>query len=157
MTGVQTCALPISRNPKTGEKVHTQEKDLIKEYNNILQHAGRIKGITFLKKGGKEPLSSTAMHGKMKLLVPISDLIDIADELDRLEKQKITACKEINKSELKLNNTSFLSNAPIEIIEKEKQRISKNKNLLKELQKQIKKLSKTKFYRNTRMMVVVIY
>ena len=121
-----------------------KEKDLIKEYNNILQHAGRIKGITFLKKGGKEPLSSTAMHGKMKLLVPISDLIDIADELDRLEKQKITACKEINKSELKLNNTSFLSNAPIEIIEKEKQRISKNKNLLKELQKQIKKLSKTK-------------
>jgi len=121
-----------------------KEKDLTEKYNNILQHAGRIKGITFLKKGGKELLSSTAMHGKMKLLVPLYDLIDIKDELNRLEKQKMTAHKEIDKSELKLNNTSFLSNAPTEVIEKEKQRISKNKNLLKELEKQIKKLSKTK-------------
>ena len=64
--------------------------------------------------------------------------------INRLQKQTMTAHKEIDKSELKLNNTSFLTNAPTEVIEKEKQRISKNKNLLKELEKQIKKLSKTK-------------
>ena len=121
-----------------------KEKDLTEKYKDILQHAGRIASITFLKTGEKEPLSSIAMHGKMKLLAPLSDLINIEDELGRLKKQKITAHKEIDKSELKLNNPSFLSKAPTEVIEKEKQRISKNKNLLKELQKQIKKLGKIK-------------
>ena len=65
----------------------------------------------------------------------------------------MTAQKEIDKSELKLNNTNFLTNAPTEVIEKEKQRISKNKNLLKELQKQIRRSKRADWEKWTEYLV----
>ena len=83
-----------------------------------------------------------AMHGKMKLLVPLSELIDIDDEIKRLNKKIISTTKEIDKSHLKLSNKNFISNAPFEIVEQEKLRIQENETLISELNIQIDKLRK---------------
>jgi valyl-tRNA synthetase len=82
------------------------------------------------------------MHGEMKLLVPLADLIDIEDEIKRLSKKISSTIKEIEKSRLKLNNENFISNAPPEIVKQEKSRIQENEILISELNIQIDKLRK---------------
>jgi valyl-tRNA synthetase len=118
------------------------DKTLVNDHLDLLKRIGRIETIHFLMGDEKAPTSSTAMHGKMKLLIPLADLIDIDDEIARLTKKIIHARNEIIKNEVKLNNENFLKNAPPEVVSNENKRMTENKLLIKDLESQIDKLQK---------------
>ena len=113
---------------------------LASDHLDLLKRIGRIETIRSLKGDEKAPISSTAMHGKMKLLIPLADLIDIDDEIARLSKKIIHTRNEIIKNTSKLSNEKFLKNAPPEIVINEEQRMTENKLLIKDLESQIDKL-----------------
>ena len=128
--------------PVIVQKSNNEDELFIEKYLGLIKYIGRIESIRKLDYKEKEPISSMAMHGKMKLLVPLAELIDIDDEIKRLTKKIISTTKEIDKSHLKLSNKNFISNAPFEIVEQEKLRIQENETLISELNIQIDKLRK---------------
>ena len=75
------------------------DKTLVNDHLDLLKRIGRIETIHFLMGDEKAPTSSTAMHGKMKLLIPLADLIDIDDEIARLRHSTLHARNEIIKNE----------------------------------------------------------
>lgn len=133
---------PGKKLPVIIQKSTNEDEFLIEKHLELIKHAGRIESIRKLHPKENEPISSTAMHGEMKLLVPLADLIDIEDEIKRLSKKISSTIKEIEKSRLKLNNENFISNAPPEIVKQEKSRIQENEILISELNIQIDKLRK---------------
>ena len=133
---------PGKKLPVIIQKSTNEDEFLIEKHLELIKHAGRIESIRKLHHKENEPTSSTAMHGEMKLLVPLADLIDIEDEIKRLSKKISSTIKEIEKSRLKLNNENFISNAPPEIVKQEKSRIQENEILISELNIQIDKLRK---------------
>jgi valyl-tRNA synthetase len=130
---------PGKKLPVLLKQVSKTDQKRIHKHLNLLKQIGRIKNISFLKDNEVEPNSSTALLGNMRILVPLANLIDIEAETTRLEKQKIKIQQELNLSLRKLKNPEFTNNAPAEIIKKEKDRVSKNEKLLKQINEQISK------------------
>jgi len=133
---------PGKKLPVILQNTSNSDQKLVNEHLDLLKRIGRIDNIRRLELKENEPISSTAMHGKMKLLIPLADLIDIDDEIARLTKQITHTHNEVTKSTAKLDNKNFINNAPSEIVSKEYQRIDENKLLIKDLENQIDKLQK---------------
>jgi len=56
-------------------------------------------------------------------LVPLAGLIDVAAELERIDKEINKILKEIARIQSKLSNDAFVKNAPADIVDKEKTKI----------------------------------
>ena len=78
--------------------------------------------------------------GDLKILIPLKGLVDVEEELTRLGKQLAREGSDLKKCEGKLNNKRFVDNAPAEVVEQERQRLSTHQVNLKNLQSQIKQL-----------------
>ena len=58
------------------------------------------------------------------IILPIADVIDVKIEKARLEKEVNKLDSEVARFEKKLGNKNFISNAPNNVVEKERQRLS---------------------------------
>ncbi len=65
-----------------------------------------------------------------ELFIPLDDLIDYEKEVERLEKEKKKLESEIKRVTGKLSNEGFLSKAPADLIEEERQKEAKFQNML---------------------------
>lgn len=91
---------------------------------NFLKAMAKLEDITWLNDGEKAPLSSTALVGKMEVLIPMAGNIDAAAEINRLSKALEKNQKELARVEGKLNNPKFTDKAPADVIEKEKDKLA---------------------------------
>ena len=69
---------------------------------------------------GKPPGSATAVKSSMEIFVPLKGVLNIASEIDRLNKDKTKIDAALIALGKKLFNDDFLQKAPQGIIEKEK-------------------------------------
>lgn len=65
-----------------------------------------------------------------ELFIPLLDLIDLDKELQRLDKEKEKLLSEIDRVEKKLSNEKFVSKAPQKVIDEEKAKGDKYKEML---------------------------
>ncbi len=72
--------------------------------------------------------------------IPMDELIDRDKEIARLEKEKEAIVSEIKRAQGKLNNESFIAKAPAALVEKEKEKLVKHEETLKNLEQTIAKL-----------------
>ena len=79
--------------------------------------------------------------GAMRILVPLAGLIDVASERDRLGKQLAKTREDAAKSRRKLDNQSFVANAPAEIVAKENARIAELDQRAAQLEQQLARLA----------------
>ena len=89
------------------------------------------------------PESATALLGEMKLLIPLSGLIDKEAELARLSKELDRKVNELEHCERKLANAGFIDKAPPAVVEKEQARAAELRiaiNSLEEQQQRIQSL-----------------
>lgn len=70
----------------------------------------------------KEAVSRTLSFGE--LLVPLKDIIDMGQEIRRLEKERARLDDEVQRLEKKLANPGFISKAPSEVIDGEKEKLA---------------------------------
>ena len=72
----------------------------------------------------------------MKVLVPLGSIIDRDAELKRLDREIRKLRNDLERSENKMKNSSFIAKAPPDIVEKEQNRVGNIRHSITELRKQ---------------------
>ena len=72
-------------------------------------------------------------------LLPVGELVDVEKEKARLQKEIDNLVKEIQRGKGKLQNQGFLSKAPANLVEAERNKLQVNENMLATLQQHAEK------------------
>ena len=67
------------------------------------------------------------------IYMPLADLVDVAKELERLGKEKEKAEQGLARIEAKLSNENFVSKAPANVVEGQRQQAEKYRALIEKL------------------------
>ena len=91
------------------------------------------------KTGIQDNAISLAAPG-VQIYIPFDELVDIAQEIERLEKEKLTYENEIKRVDKMLSNEGFIAKAPASKIEEEKAKKAKYEELLKQTAERLESL-----------------
>ena len=106
-------------------------------------HADLVKRLARLSdiRSSEAPKGALQIvHGEATLFLPVADVIDIAGERERLNKEIKKAEGEVKKLDGKLSNQNFLSKAPPEVVEEQRERREENAALVVKLMDALKTL-----------------
>ena len=84
--------------------------------------------------------TAAAICKAAEILIPLGDLVEFDKELARLTKEKEALAKEIKRSQGMLKNEGFVSKAPAQLIEKEKEKLNENLLMEKKMEEHIKQI-----------------
>ena len=79
-----------------------------------------------------------------KLYLPLAQLVDIEKELARIAKERENAEKEIARAEAQLSNEKFVSRAPANVIQAQREKLEQSRRLLTQLAESEARLQKLK-------------
>ncbi|EQD79934.1 Valyl-tRNA synthetase, class Ia, tRNA binding arm domain protein, partial [mine drainage metagenome] len=109
--------IPVLLKGATAEDLRHLER-----HRPYLERLAGTEAIAVLAAGEIAPESATALIGELTVLVPMAGLIDAAAEFERLEKLLARARADLAKAHARLQNQSFVSNAPVAVVAGEKAR-----------------------------------
>ena len=110
------------------------------KHRAYLDFLARTESIGVLEPGEAGPESATALVGGMKVLIPLAGLIDKDAELARLEKEMGRLRQDIERTEKKLANPSFVDKAPEAVVQKERDKMTQGRAALQDLSSQAEKI-----------------
>jgi valyl-tRNA synthetase len=87
-----------------------------------LKTLAKVERVTVAPDAAKPSRSASAVTGGMEVYLPLEGLIDLEAERQRLEKKQAELAKGLAAVEKKLGNQQFVSRAPAEVVEAEKER-----------------------------------
>lgn len=116
------------------------DKQRLENNEVFLSKLASLGSITWLNEGDEAPMSATQLAGDMEVLVPMAGLIDKDAELARLQKSLDKLKKEVGRFEGKLSNERFVSNAPDDVIAKEREKLEDAKSAYDKLAEQYAKI-----------------
>ena len=119
----------------------TDKKDIIEAGASFIEKLAYADKITIQadKEGIPANAISLAVPG-IEIYIPFAELVDIEEEIKRLEKEKLTYENEIKRVEKMLSNEGFVAKAPAAKIEEEKNKKAKYEELLKKTEERIESL-----------------
>lgn len=123
--------VPPSRKAKIIAYISEEAKDAFINGAAYLEKLASASEVTFIdnKNNLPENLVSVVVKGG-ELFLPLLDLVDREKELERLNKEKDKLEKEIERVEKKLSNEKFVSKAPEAVVNEEKAKGEKYKEML---------------------------
>jgi valyl-tRNA synthetase len=77
-----------------------------------------------------------------KLYIPMGQLVDVAKEVARISKELDSARKFLNSLEAKLSNEKFVSRAPEAVVNAEREKAVKHRDLIAQLEQSLAALEK---------------
>jgi len=75
-----------------------------------------------------------------KIFMPFKELVNIDEEITRLEKEYEKAIAEMQRAKSKLENEAFVSKAPVNLVDSEKQKYKKFEDLSHEIKQSLENL-----------------
>ena len=122
------------------QDTNDEDLHLLGVHERYLTKLARLEKISVLPAGEEPPPSATALLGRMKILVPMAGLIDVAAERARLTKNRGRVSNGLQRVEGKLANEKFRANAPAAVIEKEQQKCSAMQQEISQIDEQLARL-----------------
>jgi valyl-tRNA synthetase len=111
----------------------------------LTQHEALVRRLARLKDievGGAIPKGAVQLVlDEATVALPIAEVIDIAQEKQRLQKELAKADGEIKKLRQKLSNQQFLSKAPEAVVEEQRERLAEEETTRARLDDALKRLS----------------
>ncbi|MBY6205921.1 valine--tRNA ligase [Halomonas denitrificans] len=114
--------------------------DRIERFDGLIRRLARLETIDAVSDDRDTADCAVQLAGEMRLLIPLAGLVDMGEEIARLEKQLERERKGLQVAEKKLANERFVGNAPAEVVDKERQRLADHGQKVAELEAQIEKL-----------------
>ena len=123
--------------------VLTSKPQVFTEGSDFIQRLAYADQVTVLD---KEPENIDKMvcctTADAKLYIPMGQLVDVAKELERLDKELEKANKNLAMIEGKLSNENFVARAPEAVVNAEKEKAEKARNLITQLMQSREALEK---------------
>ena len=115
--------------------VLTAKPQIFKEGEGFLQRLAYAEEVTILD---AEPANLDGMvtvtTADAKLYIPMGQLVDVAKELERITKELESSRKFLASLEAKLSNEKFVSRAPEAVVNAEREKAQKTKDLIAQLE-----------------------
>ena len=125
----------VQPSKKAALFVLTSKPQVFAEGEGFIQRLAYADAVTLLD---KEPENIDGMvcctTADAKLYIPMGQLVDVAKELDRVAKELEKARKNLASLEAKLSNEKFVSRAPEAVVNAEKKKAAKAKDLITQLE-----------------------
>ena len=140
------------RNVRAKMNVHPSKKskllivknfmeEEIKEAEEFLLKLGFANEIEFISNEKDAPANSISIViNDLKVFIPFEDLVDIKEEITRLEGEKKKLEAEVLRGEKMLSNPGFVSKAPEKKINEEKEKLANYKAMLETVSKRLEEL-----------------
>ena len=101
------------------------EKPIFEAIQAYIKRLARVENISYADMNASvPPKSATAVVSASKIILPLADLIDLDAEIARQQKKLDKLIAEKKSLSGRINNPKFVANAPQELIEQTKSRIS---------------------------------
>ncbi|MBB5754584.1 valine--tRNA ligase [Prosthecomicrobium pneumaticum] len=97
-------------------------------HDALFRRLARVNDVAFADAAPKGAVQ--VVHGEATVCLPLAGIVDIAAETARLDKERAKAAQEIAKIEAKLGNENFVSRAPEEVIEEQRERLAEARALV---------------------------
>ncbi len=118
-------------------------RDLLQAEAPLVKLLARLSELE-VREAGRPEAAASVVLSEAEVFVPLSGLVDIAQELSRLYKEKEKTEKELSRVETRLKNPQFLAKAPSEVVEKEKARARELQEKLQRIQENIRRFEALK-------------
>ncbi|MBN1957994.1 MAG: valine--tRNA ligase [Desulfuromonadales bacterium] len=104
----------------------------------------RVDSLTYGIGIERPKQSSTQVAGDVEVLIPLAGLIDVAEEESRLLKEVAKVQKDVDFFTKKLGNKKFVDNAPPQVLEKDRGKLSAAQEKKSILEQSLKKIQSLK-------------
>lgn len=140
------------RNARTQMNVHPSKKSKLifvtNEYKEFLEASeafikklGFAESIEIVENKNNIPQNAiNIVTSKMEVFIPFEDLVDVKEEVERLEKEKAKILVEKEKTDKMLSNPGFVAKAPEAKVEEEKQKLAKFNEMIDTIDERIARL-----------------
>src|SRR3712207_5322395 len=119
----------------------TEGKDAFKQGTIYFERLASASEVDFVDSKDSIPENTVSAVTKgAEMFMPLLDLVDIEKELERLNKEKEKLQKEIERVEKKLSNEKFVSKAPEAVVNEEKEKGKKYKEMYEAVVQRIENL-----------------
>ncbi|MBW2145378.1 MAG: class I tRNA ligase family protein, partial [Deltaproteobacteria bacterium] len=144
ITGIRNIRGEMNISPSLSliVSVQSQEastRETIKQNQDMLINLAKLKSFSVQKPGERPAAAATAIIDDAEIFVSLEGIVDFAKEIKRLEKEIHKLTNELNIDEKKLNNKDFLRKAPVQVVERTKEKyellVEKQKKLQANLDK----------------------
>ncbi|MBI5020734.1 MAG: valine--tRNA ligase [Ignavibacteriales bacterium] len=116
------------------------KEDIIKRYQKYFQRLARVNNITSSTDGTKPNQAASAVVAGGEIFIPLEGIIDTAAEKERIEKELKHIENMIQGIENKLSNDQFVSRAPKDVVEKERNKLTNFKESYTKLKNNLDQL-----------------
>ena len=110
------------------------QKELFNAYQSYFAKLAKVTKMNININGEKVSGAIAAVVRNIEIFLPLSGLVDLDKEKEKLEKQIEKLEKELSGIERKLANEKFIQNAKPEVVEKEKEKFNEVKSKLDTIQ-----------------------
>ena len=118
-------------------KAPAQDVAALKEQAAFIQNVGRVSSLEVAEAPQKPAGSVSVTDAGLEMYVVLGELVDLAAEAKRLQKDLESAKKELSGVERTLANQGFVAKAAPEVIEKKRARAEELTTLVTQLEQQI--------------------
>ena len=84
----------------------------------------------------------TCVTQAAQIYMPLNDLVDLDKERERLQKELDNALNMVKRTEGKLSNESFVARAPEAVVNAEKEKLEKYREVAAKLEENLKAMGK---------------
>ncbi len=113
---------PGRRIPVVIQAAEAERRDLLNRYAAEIRDLARIDTLDIVDHYDKQGPAAKGVVTGADLFVPLAGLIDIDEEIARVTGQLGKIEKELNGIDARLSKESFVSRAPAEVVQKERER-----------------------------------
>ena len=144
ITGIRNARAKMNVHPSKKSKlifVTKKYANIIKESEEFLKKLGFGEEIEIRENRENIPQNAVSIvSSNLELFIPFEDLVDIKEEIERLEKEKAKVLVEKEKTDKMLSNPGFVAKAPAAKVEEEKEKQAKFNEMIKTIEERIKNL-----------------
>ena len=124
--------------------IKTKDDDTRKVFENNVDYINRFchpKRLEIAADIEVPKLAMTSVITGAEVYLPLADLIDLNEEISRLQKEAKKLESEVTRGEKKLGNEKFVANAPEAVVAKEKEKLANYKQQLAATESRIENLN----------------
>ena len=133
---------PSQKIPAIFKEGTSEDRTISSEFDIFIKELANLESIQWEESDKESPPSSIFVLNELKILIPLEGLIDPKKESLRLQKKLEKLDKEKTMIASKLNNKSFVDNAPNELVKNQEQRFQELSGEIDNLNREMKEIEK---------------